>query len=1017
MTIERTGFFRALALAAVLFAASAAGAGERMTNADVIDMARAGIAPDLIVAKIQASAAAFDTSTRAILQLNENGVGDAVIKAMLAAPSAGQAGGASAERLRAELANAASPIPETREAAIAWMLANRAAVVPDLRSYLSEANPGNRAAAALALGRLGDVDSVGAIRNLLTDPDAEARKSAAQALALLNDQPAMTAAEQAIQRQVEPLDGFIRLVGYGRLTQASERLGQILAGNPSTANRAAAAWALGEIGRAGLAGRPALENALASDAEPEVRREAALALARYNDSASAASLQNACRADPAVRKTTLAALADYPEAVEFLVGVMALGPDQIAADESETARASLVRLTGQDFGLDGQRWNEWFAANRARFAAGPAASQPGVAVPALSPVAAPPPAGQPGHGNLDMMEAWSIIADSSAIPTAPLSGEAGGGAPAPGGVPSLPFDAFGSGSGGSAWDAPLPPAATSWVGGDVSGSASASAPGSGAAFAPAAGAGGMSVPTLIPDTDIPDEDRAFSSGALGGGASGNAGLRTWSSDPKRVRSDSGAAARPAPTPAAGDDNIPGWASAFEPVRSNLSGQPAGGDPFASGALDDDPFAAPPPAARPLAPVRREERAQQQHAAGAAPAFSAEPAADAQAHPADRYTPAPSGISLPLPPMMGGPAPSAPAPAGGDDPFAASSGSDPFAMPSEGDPFAAPADFPAAATTASPGTAAMDDPYADWSSTLQDADPSAGQDVWREVPYDAAASAFDAVGEPTAPLVPGESSPFDMPSSSSAASSSFDEPSPFDAPASLDASSSFDEPSPSPFDAPETDAPAVIGETPDFSSDMDAIDASLPVAPASPSEATADPGYRSDLFVEPEPGQIVVTDDDPLGRPIAAPATPAAPVSAPDPTEPSPFDAPPEFGDEPEAAAPLVVEPPAAAPAAKSSSKSTAKPSAAPATKSTARSTAKQEPFKSSSPAPVPPPPQPDRPAAASPQSQYLAPPPGSAGDGGGFMDPSKPLPPVRPEGTIAAPTGKDVPLLGEGFFK
>ena len=62
-----------------------------LTNADVLEMLRAGLAPEIITAKIKASAARFDTSPDTLQELKRTGVPDGVILAMVQAPPAGSA--------------------------------------------------------------------------------------------------------------------------------------------------------------------------------------------------------------------------------------------------------------------------------------------------------------------------------------------------------------------------------------------------------------------------------------------------------------------------------------------------------------------------------------------------------------------------------------------------------------------------------------------------------------------------------------------------------------------------------------------------------------------------------------------------------------------------------------------------------------------------------------------------------------------------------------------------------------
>jgi hypothetical protein len=58
-----------------------------LTNSDILDMNKAGLPPNVLVAKIKASQCAFDTSATQLKQLKAEGVNDAVILAMVEAPT------------------------------------------------------------------------------------------------------------------------------------------------------------------------------------------------------------------------------------------------------------------------------------------------------------------------------------------------------------------------------------------------------------------------------------------------------------------------------------------------------------------------------------------------------------------------------------------------------------------------------------------------------------------------------------------------------------------------------------------------------------------------------------------------------------------------------------------------------------------------------------------------------------------------------------------------------------------
>lgn len=82
-----------LVLAFCLFAVSNSFAQEEtMTNAEVINLAKAGLNPTIIVNKIGTSKTDFDLSTDSLIELKKAGVTDAVVNAMLQAKSGGKMG-------------------------------------------------------------------------------------------------------------------------------------------------------------------------------------------------------------------------------------------------------------------------------------------------------------------------------------------------------------------------------------------------------------------------------------------------------------------------------------------------------------------------------------------------------------------------------------------------------------------------------------------------------------------------------------------------------------------------------------------------------------------------------------------------------------------------------------------------------------------------------------------------------------------------------------------------------------
>ena len=92
------GFRFCAALALALLSQLALAADGALTNEDVVRLSKGGIGDAVILAKIETSATAFDTSVDALLALSEAGLGDEVIAAMVKAGHAAPGSGAAATR-------------------------------------------------------------------------------------------------------------------------------------------------------------------------------------------------------------------------------------------------------------------------------------------------------------------------------------------------------------------------------------------------------------------------------------------------------------------------------------------------------------------------------------------------------------------------------------------------------------------------------------------------------------------------------------------------------------------------------------------------------------------------------------------------------------------------------------------------------------------------------------------------------------------------------------------------------
>ena len=95
--VVAASLYRALAVAVLALcgvSGAAMAAEDPLTNADVVALTQAGLGAGAIVAKIDSSATAFDTSVQDLVALAGQGVASEVVEAMVAAGSA--AGGSSA---------------------------------------------------------------------------------------------------------------------------------------------------------------------------------------------------------------------------------------------------------------------------------------------------------------------------------------------------------------------------------------------------------------------------------------------------------------------------------------------------------------------------------------------------------------------------------------------------------------------------------------------------------------------------------------------------------------------------------------------------------------------------------------------------------------------------------------------------------------------------------------------------------------------------------------------------------
>jgi HEAT repeat protein len=159
-----------------------------------------------------------------------------------------------------------------------------------------------RAAAALALGRIGDRIAVGALAEALKDPAPEVRFAAALSLGRLPADGVATRLERTLRSDPAWQPRYAAAIALGRTRKAfaAGALAEALASDPAWQVRQQAARSLLDIGTAHAA--EALASAL-NDTEPSVRAAAGVGLAEIGGPEQRAAVAQALRVEtePSVR--------------------------------------------------------------------------------------------------------------------------------------------------------------------------------------------------------------------------------------------------------------------------------------------------------------------------------------------------------------------------------------------------------------------------------------------------------------------------------------------------------------------------------------------------------------------------------------------------------------------------------------------------------------------------------------------------------------------------------------------
>lgn len=185
-----------------------------------------------------------------------------------------------------------------------------------------------RASAARALGNIGDNTAAGPLMERFGDEDPQVREFSAKALINLTDQRIAPSALKLLGDQVET----VRIAGATLLAEkadpiSAEPLRKSLEKDKSAGVRMMAARGLGNIKDKGSL--QSLSSFVVDDLSESVRQECAISLGKLGENGGIPAL------------------------------IQALNDDY--KDVQLSAAESLKKLTGQDFGRDAQKWQNWYS--------------------------------------------------------------------------------------------------------------------------------------------------------------------------------------------------------------------------------------------------------------------------------------------------------------------------------------------------------------------------------------------------------------------------------------------------------------------------------------------------------------------------------------------------------------------------------------------------------------------------------------------------------------------------------
>ncbi|MFH1377821.1 MAG: HEAT repeat domain-containing protein [Planctomycetota bacterium] len=363
-----------------LSSTSVARAAEIIDNAKILQMLEAQLDESIIVIQIENASSAklcrVSATTDELIALKKAGASSDLLKRIIKISTDGQdeARKAVDELLRWAVNNVGEDNQNYRQSLEKAVSYGAAATPHLLKNGLQSNSPQKTVAALDAIGLIGDSALFEDVWRRLFDSNGDVRARAARAVVRLGgsltDDAFYEKIKVEIERRGQTIDGAIYALGYLKNKKAVLLLVQLLSRDASEDNRAAAAFAIGEIGELSDMAIEQLKNGLLNDASNKVRSVCASSLARNvpNDDSVALAMQRAFQRHTDTRIFLLFAFAKFkynPILISYLINDVLAGPYDPGIKQA--AGDALKEMTGVGGGYaTAEEWQGWWRFNSTR---------------------------------------------------------------------------------------------------------------------------------------------------------------------------------------------------------------------------------------------------------------------------------------------------------------------------------------------------------------------------------------------------------------------------------------------------------------------------------------------------------------------------------------------------------------------------------------------------------------------------------------------------------------------------